>query len=74
MSLLKPGDRVAVDDVGLAELRRIMRQATGEEPPPNNEGVIDEVWDDGDLMYLINFDDGVGAPYPAGEVRLLDSE
>lgn len=62
------GDRVAVDDPALAELRRIMREATGEEPPPNNEGVVDEVWGD---RLLINFDDGGGAPYPAGETRRI---
>ncbi len=66
------GDRVAVDDAALADLRRIMRDATGAEPPPNNEGVVDQVWArDGQVTYVINFDDGGAAPYPAGETRRI---
>ncbi len=69
---LQVGDRVAVDDAGLAELRRIMRDATGEEPPPNNEGVIEQVWArDGNVTCLIEFDNGGGAPYPASEIRRI---
>ncbi len=69
---LAVGDRVAVTDAALAELQRIMREATGEEPPPNNEGVVDQVWaSDGQITYVINFDDGVGAPYPAGATRRI---
>jgi hypothetical protein len=66
----KHGDRVYVTDPALAQLREIMRNATGEEPPPNHHGTVEEVWDSGDV--LIHFDDGVGAPYPADEVRHLE--
>lgn len=63
------GDRVLVTDPGLAQLRAIMRQATGQEPAPNHHGTVDEVWEDGTV--LINFDDGMGAPYPPDEVEHL---
>ena len=66
---IKVGDRVAVDDPALAKLAEIMRDAAGEEPPPNNEGVVDEVRGDGTL--IINFDDGGAAPYPASETRRI---
>lgn len=67
----KPGDRVYVTDPGLANLRRIMRQATGQEPPPNHHGTVsDEPWDEPGTV-LIDFDDGGGAPYELHEVRLL---
>lgn len=65
----KKGDRVYVTDPALAQLRAIMRQATGVEPAPNHHGTVEEVWDGGTL--LIYFDDGAGAPYPAHEVRHL---
>jgi hypothetical protein len=65
----KPGDRVYVTDPALAQLRAIMRNATGREPAPNHHGTIEEVWDGGEV--LIYFDDGGGAPYPADEVRHL---
>jgi hypothetical protein len=66
------GDRVAVDDPGLAELRAIMRSATGEEPPPNNEGVVETEWDeDGTIVFLIDFDDGGASPYPMNSVRRI---
>lgn len=65
----KPGDRVYVTDPGLAAMRDIMRRATGVEPAPNHHGTVEEVWDSGSV--LIYFDDGVGAPYPADEVRHL---
>jgi hypothetical protein len=64
------GNRVYVTDPALAELREIMRSATGAEPKPNHHGTVEEVWDDGDTI-LIHFDDGVGAPYPVDEVRHL---
>jgi hypothetical protein len=50
---LRPGDRVAVDD----------------RPKPNNQGTVEEAWDDG--MLRINFDDGGSAPYPASECRRI---
>ena len=65
----KPGDRVAVDDPALAELRAIMREH-GHEPDPNNEGVVDEVR--GDTLLII-FDDGQGAPYPASTATLIEA-
>lgn len=68
---LKPGDRVYVTDPGLAAIRDIMRRATGKEPAPNHHGTVsDERWDSDDSV-LIVFDDGVSAPYPLNEVRLL---
>lgn len=69
MSEFSKGDRVYVTDPALAQMREIMRRATGSEPTPNHHGTVEEVWDDGDV--LIYFDVGVGAPYPAGEVRHL---
>lgn len=65
----KHGDRVYVTDPGLAQMREIMRNATGQEPKPNHHGTVEEVWDSGSI--LIYFDDGVGAPYPEHEVRYL---
>ena len=72
MAQFNPGDRVYVTDPALAQLRSIMRNATGQEPAPNHHGTIEEVWDDG--LYLINFDDGGGAPYHESEVRHLSTE
>jgi hypothetical protein len=69
MADFKPGDRVLVTDPALAAMRAIMRDATGQEPAPNHHGTVDEIWVDGTV--LINFDDGVGAPYPPDEVRHL---
>jgi len=63
-------------DPGLAQLREIMRRATGVEPAPNHHGTVEQVLEE-DGMVLINFDeDGVegagnAAPYPFDEVRLL---
>lgn len=68
MTTLKRGDRVYVTDAGLAELRAIMRQATGQEPPPNHHGTVELVEAE---TILIVFDDGVAAPYPPEEVRLI---
>lgn len=62
----KEGDRVYVTDPALAELRTIMRDATGEDPPPNHHGTVAEVAGD---AVVINFDDGVCAIYPTNEVR-----
>lgn len=69
MTTFEPGDRVYVTDPALAAMRDIMRRATGQEPTPNHHGTVDEVWADGSV--LINFDDGVGAPYPPAEVERL---
>jgi hypothetical protein len=67
---VKPGDRVYVTDPGLAQLRQVMRRATGVEPPPNHHGTVEDVWDDGRVR--ITFDGGSAAPYPLDEVRLLE--
>lgn len=69
MNEFKPGDRVYVIDEGLAQMRAIMARSTGIEKP-NHHGTVDEVWENGATL-LINFDDGVGAPYPVNEVRAL---
>lgn len=71
MCPFKHGDRVYVTDPALAALRDIMRNATGSEPPPNHHGTVEEVWEDGVLIY---FDDGSGASYPFNEVRHLDTD
>lgn len=71
MANFKQGDRVLVTDIALAQMREIMRMATGADPEPNHHGTVDEVWEDGTV--LINFDDGNAAPYPPREVRLLSS-
>ncbi len=69
------GDRVYVTDPGLAQLREVMRRATGSEPAPNHHGTVEEVFDDGTV--LITFDEGGveaagnSSPYPPGEVRRL---
>lgn len=69
---IKPGDRVYVTDPGLAALREIMRQATGQEPAPNHHGTVEEVHDDGTIEII--FDDGQWAPYPAAQTRHLESK
>ena len=68
----KKGDKVLVTDPGLAQLRAIMRDATGKEPEPNHHGVVEEVWDDGNI--LIHFEDGTGSPWPPSMVRLRKEE
>lgn len=72
MTHFQPGDRVYVTDPALAQLRSIMRNATGQEPAPNHHGTVEEVWEGG--TYLIHFDDGGGAPYREDEIRLLTTE
>ena len=58
---MRQGDRVAVDDWGLREMRHIMREAWAMGPLPNRHGIVDEVV--GDTAYIL-FDDGSLAPYP----------
>jgi hypothetical protein len=78
MARVQVGDRVYVNDPGLARLPDIMRRATGAEPPPNHYGIVDALWADAEGTVLITFDvDGVvgagnSAPYPMGDVFLLD--
>lgn len=69
MSNFKNGDRVYVLDDALAQMRAIMSAASGVEEP-NHHGTVAEIWASGDV--LINFDDGVGAPYPVDQVRHLE--
>lgn len=57
-------------DPGLANLRRIMSSATGRPAPANHHGTVVEVWSD---SVLIDFDDGMGAPYPFALVRHLEA-
>lgn len=69
--VLKPGDRVFVDDPALNELRRIFEKATGT-AEPNHHGTVQEVrLLDGEHDALILFDDGVEAPYPLEDVYPL---
>ncbi|MEN0070589.1 MAG: hypothetical protein AAGC63_06225 [Propionicimonas sp.] len=64
---IRLGDRVEVLDPGLAELRRIMRQATGREPTPNHHGLLQEI--DDETGYVLFDDTGQTAPYPLTALR-----
>ncbi len=75
MQRFKIGDKVRVHDPGLAMLQRFA-------PPgakPNNEGVVCEILEDGDLLieFQIGNDDpkkhSQVAPYPARQCTLLNS-
>lgn len=68
---IQVGDRVLVLDPALAELRSIMRDATGQEPAPNHHGIVESV--SGNTVVIV-FDDGGAAPYLLGEVRHLQGE
>lgn len=67
--MFKIGDKVKVNDPGLAMLRRLMGGN------PNHYGVVEEIWNDGTL--LINFPIGEDdpkehsqvAPYPPDMVE-----
>ena len=71
---LQVGDQVEVMDVGLAQLRAIMVQC-GNDPGPNNYGVVAEIWDDGTILieFPIGDDDqeehSQVSPYPPSQVR-----
>ena len=71
---LQVGDKVEVMDVGLAQLRALMTQF-GDDPGPNNLGVVAEIWDDGTILveFPIGDDDleehSQAAPYPPSQVR-----
>lgn len=72
---VQPGDRVWVYDEGLVALNRIMGYPT-EGPAPNNTGTVASDEDGQDIYadsgsILINFDDGISAPYPLDVVHLL---
>lgn len=60
MNELKQGDRVTVEDEGLAMLRSICPDM-----PPNNTGTIERI--DSECVYVC-FDDGQLAPYPREQV------
>jgi hypothetical protein len=62
-------ERVEVLDEDLAQLREIMRQATGREPAPNHHGTVERI-DDG-IAYILFDDTGQLAPYPLAQVRRL---
>ena len=74
---VRPGDRVRVVDPALDALAAIFREATGEEPPPNNVGTVEEIHpaEAGvcvEAMVVICFDDGESsAPYPLSEVEVI---
>ena len=70
MSDIKPGDRVADLDPGLAQMRDIMRNATGVEPEPNHYGVVREISDD---TAYIDYDDGLYAPCPLTQLAKLEA-
>lgn len=61
------GDKVRINDPGLIMLQRFAPPGT----PPNNEGVVNEILEDGDIMveFPIGNDDpkehSQVAPYPA---------
>ena len=71
---LQVGDQVEVLDVGLAQLRIIMARH-GNDPGPNNLGVVAEIWDDGTVLveFPIGDDDleehSQVSPYPPTKVR-----
>lgn len=71
---LKKGDKVIVIDQGLMMLFSFMKQHDPN-TKPNNQGWVDEILDDGDIMvkFPIGDDDpdehSQVAPYPAGLVR-----
>jgi hypothetical protein len=71
---MKPGDRVYVTDPGLAQLRAIMLEAMGHDPPPNHHGTVEEIVLD-TVLIVFDSEDGEGqgqaAPYPLHQVRLL---
>lgn len=67
MNHVHEGDAVEVLDPALAELRTIMRKATGREPAPNHHGVVKQIEDD--TAYVLFDDTGQLAPYPLSEVR-----
>lgn len=69
ISSFAAGDRVKVLDPGLQAVAKIFRDATGEEPPPNDTGTVDSV--EGDYVYIIFDDSESMAPYPTREVRHL---
>ncbi|WP_419708008.1 hypothetical protein [Promicromonospora sp. NFX87] len=69
MAEVRVGEQVEVLDEGLAQLREIMRRATGREPKPNHHGVVEQI-EDG-LVYILFNDTGQLAPYPLAEVRRL---
>lgn len=68
--MLKIGDRVRVNDPALKSLADIMRNATGEEPPANDTGVIDTIYDDGTAVILFD-DSGSAAPYPLADCEAI---
>ncbi|MGN6438500.1 MAG: hypothetical protein ACTHMM_18295 [Agriterribacter sp.] len=72
MPKFKVGDKVRVNDAGLIMLQKFA-------PPgakPNNEGVVSEILEDGDLMIEFPIGDDIKkhsqvAPYPATICTLI---
>ncbi len=75
MSLFKSGQRVQVVDEGLMRLNQIMK--ISEDDATNNKGVIasDEEGQDlyGNATLLVNFDDGIAAPYAVNQLIPLET-
>ena len=71
MDALLPVDTpVYVDDPGLEQLRNTYAAITGSPAPDNHHGFIAEVWG-AEGLYLVQFNDGVSAPYSFEEVHPL---
>lgn len=66
---LKVGDRVAVYDEGLVRLAAVMAKYEPN-PKPQNEGVIESIYEDGTAIII--FDAGDAAPYPLSDCTLID--
>jgi hypothetical protein len=68
-TVLQTGDRVEVLDEGLAMLRRLCPKQ-----PPNNIGVVSEIWSDGTILVdfpLAGEEHSQSAPYPLALVRKI---
>ena len=73
MTKFNVGDKVIVNDPGLMMLQRFA-------PPgakPNNEGIVAEIWEDGDLLIefpLEGENHSQAAPYPANICTKLNPQ
>lgn len=67
----KVGDRVAVYDEGLLALAAVMKRYS-EKTKPQNEGVIESIYDDGTAIII--FDAGDAAPYPLSDCTHIDGQ
>jgi len=77
MKNLKKGDKVIVNDIGLAMLYNTMKQINPN-TKPNNRGWVEEIHDDGTIMVTFPIGDedinehSQVAPYPANMVVPMD--